>query len=114
MTTVGPPCPAGLTVEVVYSPRSGEVDRTVVQLPVGATVEDALRASGVRQRNALAEADVQVGVWGRACDRTRVLRDHDRVELYRALLVDPKEARRQRQRQQPPTRRKAVSGSPRR
>ena len=40
--------------------------------------------------------DLQVGVWGRKCDVTAVLRDRDRVELYRPLTVDPKEARRLR------------------
>ena len=38
----------------------------------------------------------RVGVWGQECGRDRVLRDGDRVEIYRELLHDPKTARRQR------------------
>ena len=39
-----------------------------------------------------------MGVWGRACEPGQVLRDRDRVECYRPLTVDPKEARRLRHR----------------
>jgi putative ubiquitin-RnfH superfamily antitoxin RatB of RatAB toxin-antitoxin module len=39
---------------------------------------------------------VQVGVWGRKAELEQVLRNHDRVELYRPLRVDPKVARRER------------------
>jgi uncharacterized protein len=93
--------PGALTVSVAYSPRAGEVDEQTLQLPHGATVADALRASGLRQRHpGLALDALPVGIWGAFCDRGDVLRDRDRVELYRPLQVDPKEARRQRQRAQ--------------
>jgi len=42
-----------------------------------------------------------VGIWGRLCTPEAALRDRDRVEIYRALAVDPKEARRQRYRKKP-------------
>jgi putative ubiquitin-RnfH superfamily antitoxin RatB of RatAB toxin-antitoxin module len=38
----------------------------------------------------------RVGIWGQECGRERLLQDGDRVEIYRELLHDPKEARRQR------------------
>ena len=44
---------------------------------------------------------MSLGIWGRACVPGTVLREGDRLEIYRPLKVDPKEARRQRYRQQP-------------
>ena len=91
-----------LRIEVAYSPAPGEVDLSVVMLPEGSTVADALAASGLLQRHPeIGRAEPKVGVWGRACAPQRVLRDRDRVEVYRGLRVDPKEARRQRYRAQP-------------
>ena len=90
-----------LTVSVAYSPRAGEVDEVNLRLDPGATVADALRASGLQARYpGIALDTLPVGVWGTFCQRSDALRDRDRVELYRPLLVDPKEARRRRQRAQ--------------
>jgi putative ubiquitin-RnfH superfamily antitoxin RatB of RatAB toxin-antitoxin module len=88
-----------LHVEVVYSPVPRVVDQAQLRLPSGSTVEQALRASGVLDRHALtADERLAVGVWGRRGALGDVLRDGDRVEVYRPLRVDPKEARRQRYR----------------
>jgi putative ubiquitin-RnfH superfamily antitoxin RatB of RatAB toxin-antitoxin module len=87
---------AMLAVEVAYSPAAGEVDCVALSLPPGATVADALRASGLLQRHGLDAATLRVGVWCRVQEAGTLLRDRDRVEIYRPLLVDPKEARRQR------------------
>ncbi len=95
-----------LTVSVAYSPRAGEVDEVSLQLEPGATVADALRASGLQARYpALALETLPVGIWGVFCERDARLRDRDRVELYRPLRVDPMEARRRRQRAQVKARR---------
>jgi uncharacterized protein len=88
-----------LRVEVVYCPRPGEVDRSELQLPPGSTLAQALEASGLLQRHGLAAEAVRAGVWCRAAAPETALRDLDRVELYRPLQVDPKEARRLRYRQ---------------
>jgi putative ubiquitin-RnfH superfamily antitoxin RatB of RatAB toxin-antitoxin module len=75
----------------------GWEDLTEVTLPAGATVADAIRASGVLgRRPEMAAAVPDVGIWGRACALAQHLEDGDRVELYRPLTVDPKEARRVR------------------
>jgi putative ubiquitin-RnfH superfamily antitoxin RatB of RatAB toxin-antitoxin module len=75
----------------------GDEDLTEVTLPAGATVADAIRVSGVLDRRpATGAAEPDVGIWGRACAITQRLEDGDRVELYRPLTVDPKEARRVR------------------
>jgi uncharacterized protein len=50
------------------------------------------------------------GIWGRRCDMGQALRDGDRVEIYRALAVDPKEARRLRYKGQRKAKRPAVAG----
>jgi len=89
--------PAGVHgVEVVYAPAPHVLDRVVLSLAPGATVADALQASGVLQRHGLRLDGLAVGVWGRACAPELLLRERDRVEIYRPLQVDPKEARRQR------------------
>jgi putative ubiquitin-RnfH superfamily antitoxin RatB of RatAB toxin-antitoxin module len=92
---------AALSISVAYSPRAGEVDEVNLRLEPGATVADALHASGLQARYPdLALDALPVGIWGAFCQRSDPLRDRDRVELYRPLLVDPKEARRQRHRAQ--------------
>ena len=90
-----------LAISVAYSPRAGMVDLCELTLPAGSCVGDALRASGLAQRYpALDLAGATLGVWGALAAADRLLRDRDRVEVYRPLLVDPKEARRRRQQQQ--------------
>jgi putative ubiquitin-RnfH superfamily antitoxin RatB of RatAB toxin-antitoxin module len=90
---------AGLRVEVVFSPGPGTVDHGVLTLAPGSSVLDALKASGLFERHGHLDLD-RVGVWGRPAPAEQPLRDRDRVEVYRPLLVDPKEARRLRYRQQ--------------
>lgn len=91
--------PARLSVTVAYSPRPGEVDEVALQVEQGATVGDALRASGMLERHPLIDLSTQkVGVWGRVQPLEATVRERDRVEVYRPLTVDPKEARRLRYR----------------
>jgi len=88
-----------LRVEVAAAHAPGRVELIALRLPAGATVADALRASGLRQRLGAAAIDAMTpGLWGRACGADTPLRDGDRVELTRPLAVDPKEARRLRYR----------------
>lgn len=87
---------AELQVEVVYCAGPGQIDLQALCLENGATLADALRASGLQERHALPAEGLRVGVWGRLRPLDAPLRDRDRIEVYRALTVDPKEARRQR------------------
>lgn len=87
---------AELQVEVVYCPSPGINDFTTLHLAEGATVADALQASGVLQRHALSAEGLRLGVWSKPREATSLLRDRDRIEIYRPLTVDPKEARRLR------------------
>lgn len=90
---------AQLGVEVAYSPAPGTVERWALTLPQGSTVRDAIERSGLLAAHpALTIESLSVGVWGALRALDDALRDRDRVELYRPLVVDPKEARRQRHR----------------
>lgn len=90
---------ACIDVELVYAAAPHHVLRVSLRLPMGATAADALRASGWREQLGPQVLDgLKLGLWCRACAVDTVLRDKDRLELYRPLQVDPKEARRQRYR----------------
>jgi len=88
-----------IRVSVAYSPQARVVDETELSLPAGATLADAIRASGLLERHPeLNLAQAKLGIWGRVQTPETVLRERDRVEVYRPLQVDPKEARRLRYR----------------
>jgi putative ubiquitin-RnfH superfamily antitoxin RatB of RatAB toxin-antitoxin module len=88
-----------ISVTVAYSPGAGVVDEVNVRVGAGATLADALRASGVLDRHPQIDLAVQrVGIWGKLKALDAPLRERDRVEIYRPLQVDPKEARRLRYR----------------
>ena len=89
-----------MSVEVVYCPAGALADVVALQLPAGSVVADALTASQLPARHGLAMDALKVGVWGRVREPQTLLRDLDRVEIYRALRVDPKEARRLRYKRQ--------------
>ena len=87
---------ANLSVEVVYALPSGE-DAVALTLAAGATAWEAVRASGVLERHPEIDPGRQkIGIHGRVVAAQTPLRDGDRVEIYRALIVDAKEARRRR------------------
>jgi uncharacterized protein len=91
--------PASFGVTVAYSPRPGKVDEIALQVQEGATLGDALRRSGLLERHPAIDLSVhKVGIWGRVQPLETALRERDRVEVYRPLTVDPKEARRLRYR----------------
>ncbi len=97
--TAAPQPAAQVRVELVHAAAPHAVQCLALQLPAGATVGDALRASGLAERlGAAVFAGLTPGVWGRACSLDQTLRPDDRIELYRPLLVDPKSARRLRYR----------------
>jgi len=87
-----------LRVEVIFAGEDG-VLRKALQIEPGATVAEALRVSGIAADLDVNEIDpARIGVFGRVVSVTTPLRDGDRVEVYRPLKVDPKEARRRRAR----------------
>jgi putative ubiquitin-RnfH superfamily antitoxin RatB of RatAB toxin-antitoxin module len=85
-----------ILVEVAYA-----LPKQQVVLPVkvaeGSTAEQAIQASGILARFPEIDlAENKVGVFGKLGKLDTVLREHDRVEIYRPLIADPKEVRRQR------------------
>ncbi len=83
-------------VEVAYARAEAQ---TIVKLNLraGATVGQAIAASNIVARYPEIDLDTNiVGVFGRSATLNRLLRNGDRVEIYRPLLADPKERRRRR------------------
>ena len=105
MTNLSPAYDAATPTEVlhvtlVYSPAPREVKLHELRLPKGTTVAQAIEQSGLLNEcpdiNLRDHTAFVVGIWGRKTTLNHVLRDLDRVEIYRPLLVDPKVARRER------------------
>jgi len=87
---------ANINVEVIYAlPAQQPLLR--VRLPEGATVGDAIRASGVLEAHPEIDlAKNKVGIFSKLVKLDEKVRDRDRVEIYRPLIADPKEVRRKR------------------
>ena len=98
-----------LQIVVVHAPSPRNAQEIPLTLPEGSTVADAIAAAGVwacangltaslgiDEIKAESEKTTAVGVWGRPVKFSQLLRDLDRVEIYRPLKVDPKVARRTR------------------
>ena len=87
---------AKIVVEVAYAlPEKQYLQRVTLQQ--GATVEEAIRASGLLElRTDIDLSKNRVGIYSRPVKLADVLQDGDRVEIYRPLIADPKELRRQR------------------
>ena len=85
-----------ITVEVCYA-QSAKQALVNVNLPEGATLQQALEASGLLEKHP--EIDLKknkFGIFAKLSKADALLRDHDRVEIYRPLIADPKEVRKQR------------------
>lgn len=85
-----------LNVQVCYASGTVQFLRSL-QVAAGTTLEQAVRLSGVLQ--AAPEIDLgtmAVGIYAKKKALDTVLREHDRVEIYRPLIADPKNARRRR------------------
>ena len=94
-----------MRVDVAYAGPEGWAV-VAVEVPTGASVADAIEASGLVPRFGLIDAALGVAIFGEAASRATPLRPGDRVELLRPLCADPKDARRRRARDNPllPTR----------
>lgn len=88
--------PVSVHVQVCYA-KPDFVFLRELTVPVGATLRDAIQQSELLET--VPEVDLmlcRVGIHGKLKTLETVLRDHDRVEIYRALIADPKDARRRR------------------
>ena len=83
-------------VQVAYAAPPRQITKTVA-LPAGSNVEQAIRASGLLDEFPEIDLALQrVGVFGEIVRLDECLYGGERVEIYRSLIADPKEARRQR------------------
>lgn len=86
-----------MRVELVWSPQAGDVQHRWLDVQEAATLESALRACADFMAAQLQPLDeLRIGIWGRVRPLETPLRERDRIEVYRPLTVDPKEARRLR------------------
>jgi len=85
-----------ICVTLTWSPGPRQIHEESLRLPSGCTAQQALRASEFHRLGGAPPPSWVLGIWGRKVSGSRVLRDGDRLELYRPLRVDPKVARRAR------------------
>lgn len=90
--------PEMVGVEVCYAPPPPAAPlRIALQVTTGSTLAQAIAASGI-EALMLPQSlpSCKVGIWGKLKPMETCVREHDRIELYRPLVADPKEARRHR------------------
>jgi putative ubiquitin-RnfH superfamily antitoxin RatB of RatAB toxin-antitoxin module len=85
-----------VNVEVAYAKPEEQVIITLA-MEEGATVESAIKVSGLLELfPEIDSSELKAGIFGVACKLDQLVKEGDRIEIYRALVHDPKEARRQR------------------
>jgi putative ubiquitin-RnfH superfamily antitoxin RatB of RatAB toxin-antitoxin module len=87
---------AEIRIQICYAEPGFQLlrDLTVAQ---GATLQQAIMQSGIlREVDAIDLTACQVGIYGKLKPPETVLREHDRIEIYRPLIADPKDSRRLR------------------
>ena len=83
-----------ITVEVAFA-LTGEQHLVEIRLPVGVTASQAVEAAGILEGvDARDRETLTLGVWGRVVEPDHRLDAGDRVEIYRPLRIDPRDARR--------------------
>ncbi len=88
---------AQITVEVVYALPERQLLQSL-QVAAGTTALEAARRSGVSEQfpGLVLDEGSRLGIFGHVVAPTQVLKDGDRVEIYRPLKADPKEVRKAR------------------
>jgi putative ubiquitin-RnfH superfamily antitoxin RatB of RatAB toxin-antitoxin module len=87
---------AQLQVEICYATPDLQI-RKPMRVDAGATVQQAIMQSGVlRECTAIDLTVCRVGIYGKLKTLETVLRDRDRIEIYRPLIADPMDSRRRR------------------
>ena len=85
-----------IAVEVVYA-RADVQEVLPVQVEPGTTAREAIERSGLAARYPeLGTGPLSVGIFGKSVPQDTLLRDGDRLEIYRPLIADPKQVRRRR------------------
>ena len=87
---------ASIHIQICYARPDKQflLEQTVVP---GTTIQQAIQGSGIIQQAPEIDVSVwRVGIYGKLKTLDTVLREHDRIEIYRPLIADPKESRRKR------------------
>ena len=85
-----------VAIEVAYALPNEQV-LIALTVPEGSTVEQAIELSGIKKRFPDTDfSTLKYGIWSRVVPVDQTVREGDRIELYRPLIADPKEARRAR------------------
>lgn len=85
-----------INIEVVYALPDVQT-LLKKEVPAGTTVMEGVQASGLLEKFPDIDlAALKLGIFGKLTKADTVLRDKDRIEIYRPLLADPKEVRRRR------------------
>ena len=88
--------PNEILIEVAYAlPKKQLI--IPVKVKQGITAEEAIQLSGIVKKFPEIDLEVnQIGIFGKLTQLDHVMRERDRIEIYRPLIADPKEIRRQR------------------
>ncbi len=85
-----------ITVEIAYITASYQEVLTI-EVQANSTVTDAINKSGILQKcSEIDFSNISVGIFGKVVQKSQILKDLDRVEIYRPLIIDPMHARRKR------------------
>lgn len=87
---------AGIHIQICYARPDKQflLEQTVAE---GTTIQQAIQSSGIIQQAPEIDVSVwRVGIYGKLKTLDTVLREHDRIEIYRPLIADPKDSRRKR------------------
>lgn len=85
-----------INIEVAYALPEEQVILSI-EVPKDCTIEQAIKRSGILERFPQIDlATDKVGIFGKVAKLTANLREKDRIEIYRKLIADPKESRRQK------------------
>jgi uncharacterized protein len=87
---------APLAIEICYATPELQVRKEVL-VAVGTTIQEAIMQSGLlRECTAIDLTVSRVGIYGKLKTLDTEVRAHDRIEIYRPLIADPKDSRRRR------------------
>lgn len=85
-----------INIEVVYA-LADEQTLLKKTMPMGSTVMEGIQESGLLKKFPSLDLSAhKLGIFGKLTKADTLLRDKDRIEIYRPLLADPKEVRRRR------------------
>ena len=88
--------PNEILIEVAYALPQKQII-IPIKIKSGATAEEAINASGIIKKFPEIDLNInQIGIFGKLTQLDHVMQERDRIEIYRPLIADPKEIRRQR------------------